>query len=167
MPGQKRRASRRRGWCLWFSLFVATGCGASSELRIGRGDVVVAPADAPAVTDARPGRQCPSPDRLSTARRLAWSTCNNRDTTASCVRSTDGTRVCGCGEVTSDAALCGFGLVDFDGSNAIPGRALCDSRTGICQCSVGELSCTCRSSNPSGVCAPRTGRNCCWNESLL
>jgi hypothetical protein len=167
--GRRTEMPEHRGIVARVWLFVAlccsAGCGASSELVVRRGDVVVPLADASSAPDVAAPR-CPSTERLSTARRVAWSTCNNRDLSASCARSPDGSRVCGCGDVSTDAALCGFGLVNFEGSNAILARALCDSRTGICECTISGLTCTCRSSDPSAVCGPRTGRNCCWNESL-
>lgn len=142
-----------------------TGCGSATELRVPGSDGALALPDATSRPDAT-SPTCPQVEPLSTARRLAWSTCNNPNRDESCVTATDGRRICGCESGDSAQEQCGFSLVNFVGSTPVLGRALCDARTGICQCTIGRESCTCRSSSPAASCAIRTGRNCCWNETL-
>jgi hypothetical protein len=142
----------------------SAGCGAVSELRVPATDAAPSLPDVAQVDAAGP--MCPWTQQLSTGRRIAWSTCNNPNREESCVISTDGTRVCGCSAADTVQEQCGFSLVNFIGSTPVLGRALCDSRTGICQCTIGNESCTCRSTSPGAACAIRTGRNCCWVESL-
>ncbi len=143
----------------------ALGCGAASELRVPASDAALSRPDAVVAPEAGTPT-CPQTMPLGNGRRIAWSTCNNPNREESCARSTDGRQVCGCGSTDTAQEQCGFALVNFIGSTAVLGTALCDSRTGICQCTIGAESCTCRSSNPAAACAIRTGRNCCWPETL-
>lgn len=154
--------SRAKRWMRAISaaaMVCVTGCGAVTELRVPGSDGAVARPDASNPT-------CPQVEPLNAARRIAWSTCNNPNREESCVTSTDGRRICGCESTDTAQELCGFSMVNFIGSTAVLGRALCDARTGICQCTIGRETCTCRASNPTATCAIRTGRNCCWNETL-
>lgn len=156
----------RTSWLLLVTLaplasLASLGCGAGSELIVRGADATAPPADArPDATASR----CPLTERLSDTRRLAWSTCNNPNRDESCAIATDGRRICGCEEGVTAAEVCGFALVNFVGSLSVLHRAACDARTGLCECEIDGVRCSCRSPNPTAACVIRSGRNCCWND---